>query len=109
MRGIRSLKLFSNKQMNHKPVADLGGGGGGPFWNLKKKKKKKIHINVSELLNVSDYPPPPLRDFRRWWRSEKKVSESPPPPPRSSAFLGLAQLSMLATVRKVCSAPPPLF
>ena len=55
--------------------------------------------------------PPPLRDFRRWWRSEKKCrSPPPPPPPRSSAFLGLPQLSMLAARRsEKCVVPPPLF
>ena len=53
-------------------------------------------------------PPPPARLSTLVALRKKSVGVSPtptpPPPPRSSAFLGLAQLSMLAAVRKVCCA-----
>ena len=42
----------------------------------------------------------------RWWRSGKKSVGVPPPPPRSSAFLGLARPSTLATGETKLQAPP---
>ena len=119
------------------PVADLGGGGTPgpcpppllrpfstiappplfvhvpppPFSVLNLKKKK--NINVFGTQKCVGFPPPPpfgLARLSTLVALRKKVSESPPP--RLLAFLGLARLSRLPSVRgkkKTVLCPPPLF